>query len=244
MSNLAMEERKKVNPREDVVRAIQHKDIHTLLIKAGQLHGHYCPGLALGVLAGAYAMAQMAQMPEMSDGMEKLLAIVETNNCFVDGIQFVTGCTLGNNSLIYREYGKTAVTLTDRSGNGIRYVVKPDFRERRRETSPEFQEMFSKVVKNGERSAENRTRFKQLAQEAAFVMVDVKPEMIFKIEKVQTRIPEYASIVDSVICESCQESVMATRIVKQDGKQLCRACAQSDYYEFTGDGVVFCQANF
>jgi formylmethanofuran dehydrogenase subunit E len=240
MSEPTIEERKKINPREDVLRVIQRKDIHTLLVKAGQLHGHYCPGLALGVLAGAYTMAQM---PEMSDGMEKLLAIVETNNCFVDGIQFVTGCTLGNNSLIYREYGKTAVTLTDRSGNGVRYVVKPNFREDLQKTSPEFQEMFTKVVKNGERSTENRARFKQLAQEASFAMVDVKPEMIFKIEKVQTRIPEYASIVDNVICESCQENVMATRIVEQDGKQLCRACARSDYYEFTGDGVVFCQAN-
>lgn len=235
MNEPTIEERKKINPREDVVRAIQHKDIHTLLIKAGQLHGHYCPGLALGVLAGAYAMAQM---PEMSDGMEKLLAIVETNNCFVDGIQFVTGCTLGNNSLIYREYGKTAVTLTDRSGNGVRYVVKPNFREHLQKTSPEFQEMFTKVVKNGERSTENRARFKQLAQETSFVMVDVDPEMIFKIEKVQTRIPEYASIVDSVICESCQESVMATRIVEQEGKQLCRACVRAEYYEFTGDGVA------
>jgi formylmethanofuran dehydrogenase subunit E len=236
MSDPTIEERKKVNPREDVLRAIQRKDIHTLLVKAGQFHSHYCPGLALGVLAGAYAMT--AQMSEMSDGMEKLLAIVETNNCFVDGIQFVTGCTLGNNSLIYREYGKTAVTLTNRSGNGIRYAVKPNFREHLQKTSPEFQEMFTKVVKNGKRSAENRARFKQLAQEASFVMVDVDPEMIFKIEKVQTRVPEYASIVDSIICESCQESVMATRIVEQDGKQFCRACARSDYYEFTGDGVV------
>jgi formylmethanofuran dehydrogenase subunit E len=50
-------------------------------MKAGQFHGHYCPGLALGVLAGTYAMAQMS---EMSDGMEKLLAIVETNNCFME----------------------------------------------------------------------------------------------------------------------------------------------------------------
>jgi formylmethanofuran dehydrogenase subunit E len=235
MSDPTIEETGKANPREDVLRAIQRQDIPSLLVQAGQLHGHYCPGLALGVLAGTYAMSRMSERP---DGMEKLLAIVETNSCFVDGIQFVTGCTLGNNSLIYREYGKTAVTLTDLSGNGIRYAVRPNFREHLQKTSPEFQEMFTKVVKNEERSAENLARFKQLAREASFVMVDIEPEMIFKIEQVQTRIPEYASIVDSVICETCQESVMATRIVEQDGKQICRACAGTEYYEFTGDGVV------
>jgi formylmethanofuran dehydrogenase subunit E len=228
------EERLKANPRREFAPYIRNKDIKTLLLKAGQLHGHYCPGLAMGVLAATDAMQQIA---EISDGMEKLLAIVETNSCFVDGIQFVTGCTLGNNSLIYREYGKTAFTLTDRSGNGVRYAVKPDFRERLRETSLEFHELFTKVVKNKQRDEASLTRFKQLAKEASFAMVDLEPEQIFKIERVQTTIPEYAAMVESVLCDQCGESVMETRIVEQAGQHLCRGCAQSAYYEFTGNGV-------
>ena len=31
-------------------------DIHELYLKAGELHGHYCPGLAIGVRAGAEAL--------------------------------------------------------------------------------------------------------------------------------------------------------------------------------------------
>jgi formylmethanofuran dehydrogenase subunit E len=233
---LVEEERLKHNPRGEYARYLRHKDIKTLLLKAGQLHGHYCPGLAIGVLAGTYAMTHMS---EISDGLETLLAIVEVNSCFVDGIQFVTGCTIGNNSLIYREYGKTAVTLTDRSGNGVRYAVRPDFRDRLRDTSPEFQEMFTKVVKNGERTPENRARFKQLAQEASFRMTDLKPETLFLIKQVQTRIPAYAAMKDSIICEKCGESVMANRIVEQEDRQLCRECANAAYYEFTGNGVFF-----
>ncbi len=234
--HMAEVERLKSNPRGELTPYLRHKDIKTLLLKAGQLHGHYCPGLALGVLAGTYSMAQMK---EMSDGLEQLLAIVEVNSCFVDGIQFVTGCTMGNNSLIYREYGKTAVTLTDRSGRGIRYAVRPDFRERLHEISPEFQEMFTKVVKNGERSEEHRARFKQLAQEASFQMTDIEPETLFIIEQVHTQIPEYAAMTESVNCEQCGESVMATRIMEQAGKPLCRVCAHADYYEFTGNGIFY-----
>ncbi|TDA32815.1 MAG: hypothetical protein DSO02_03405 [Hadesarchaea archaeon] len=30
---------------------------------------------------------------------ERLLALVECNSCFTDGVQVATGCTLGNNCL-------------------------------------------------------------------------------------------------------------------------------------------------
>ncbi len=230
------EHRLKSNPRGEYVRYLRHKDIKTLLLKAGQLHGHYCPGLAIGVLAGTYAMSHIS---EISDGLEELLAIVEINSCFVDGIQFVTGCTVGNNSLIYREYGKTAVTLTDRSGNGVRYAVKPDFNERLQDISPEFQKMFTKVVKKGERTPKNRARFSQLAQEVAFRMTDIKPESLFFIKEVNTSIPEYARMEDNIICAQCGESVMANRIVEYDGQQFCRGCAPDvAYYEFTGNGIL------
>ncbi len=200
-----------------------------LLLGAGQLHGHYCPGLAMGVLAATDAMQHVT---EISDGMEKLLAIVETNSCFVDGIQ-----SLGNNALIYREYGKTAFTLADRSGKGIRYAVKPNFQEQVQTRAPKFQEFFNKVVKNKQRDEASVTRFKQLAKEASFAMIDLAPEQIFKIERVHTTIPEYAAMVESVLCNQCEESVMETRIVEQEGKRLCKACAGSASYEFTGNGV-------
>ncbi|MCX8067174.1 MAG: FmdE family protein, partial [Anaerolineae bacterium] len=35
---------------------IRAGDIHSLLLKAGELHGHLCPFLALGVRAGLIAM--------------------------------------------------------------------------------------------------------------------------------------------------------------------------------------------
>jgi len=31
--------------------------------------------------------------------MENLMAVVEINTCFADGVQAVSGCTLGNNAL-------------------------------------------------------------------------------------------------------------------------------------------------
>ncbi len=114
--------------RAAVNAMIRSKDLEGLLRHAETIHGHRCPFLALGVKAGQYAMDYLDQE---NTGMEEVVAIVECNNCFTDGIQVVTGCTFGNNALIYKDLGKTAVTVARRQdGAAVRLVVHPDFRER------------------------------------------------------------------------------------------------------------------
>src|SRR5664280_2902492 len=56
----------------------------------------------------------MTYRDQENTGMEEVVAIVECNNCFTDGIQVVTGCTFGNNALIYKDLSKTAVTVARR----------------------------------------------------------------------------------------------------------------------------------
>ena len=97
--------------RAAVETMIRSKDLEGLLRHAETMHGHRCPYLALGVKAGQYAMDYLDQE---NTGMEEMVAIVECNNCFTDGIQVVTGCTFGNNALIYKDLGKTAVTVARR----------------------------------------------------------------------------------------------------------------------------------
>jgi formylmethanofuran dehydrogenase subunit E len=87
-------------------------------------------------------------------GMEELVAIVETNNCFSDGIQLVTGCTFGNNGLIYRDYGKTAVTVARRDGATIRIALKPDFDDSVAEKYPDANALFDKIVVRREEATE------------------------------------------------------------------------------------------
>ena len=105
-------------PRSWIIEKILADDKTSLFHAAGQLHGHYCPGLALGIHLGTRGMQELRKF---SNGiMENLIAIVEMNNCASDAIQFVTGCTFGNNSLIFEDIGKTAVTLVERSGKALR----------------------------------------------------------------------------------------------------------------------------
>ena len=86
-------------------------------------HGHWCPGLAIGIRAAEYALKEMGKAPD-----EEIVAVVETDMCGVDAIQFLVGCTFGKGNLIHKDYGKTAFTFYRRSdGKAARLVTRADF---------------------------------------------------------------------------------------------------------------------
>jgi formylmethanofuran dehydrogenase subunit E len=59
--------------------------------KVVEFHGHMCAGLALGIRAAEVGLAEVG--PHAPD--EEVVAVVETDMCGVDAIQFRTGCTFG-----------------------------------------------------------------------------------------------------------------------------------------------------
>ncbi len=219
----------KASPRSEIMRLIRTHVLEELLLRAGELHGHFCPGLAMGVMAAAHAVQQMSWR---SDGMEHVMAIVETNNCFADGVQYVTGCTLGNNALVFRDLGKTAFTLAGRDGEGIRIAALL-----RKQRDDAFAKLFTKVVKDREGTDEDEARYRRMAQERAFDLLQQDVEELFTVEQVTIDIPSYAPIHDSIICESCHEPVMATRTLEKNGRHLCISCAGASWNELSGDGI-------
>ena len=110
--------------RIEIEKKIEENDLEGLLHLTALIHGHHCVGSAMGVIAAHYAMKALDVKENI--GMEHVIAIVETNSCFSDGIQMITGCSFGNNSLVYRDYGKTAFSLIKRNGEGVRLSTKPD----------------------------------------------------------------------------------------------------------------------
>lgn len=223
-------EHRMTNPRLEIMRLIRTDATEELLLRAGEFHGHFCPGLALGVMAAAHAV-RGTDWP--AEGMEQVVAVVQTNNCFSDGVQYVTGCTFGNNALIFRDVGKTAFTLADGTGEGICIAARP----REREQDDAFHELFKKVVKDREGTDEEEAHYKRLARQRSFDLLEYDIEELFTVEKVSVDLPPYAPIHDSIICDVCEEPTIATRTVEQDGRQLCLSCAGEPYSELSGDGI-------
>lgn len=220
------------NPRKEVEEAVAGGDLHKLLMISGMLHGHFCPFSALGVKAAARAMKELRAS---STGMEEIVAIVETNNCFSDGVQMVTGCSFGNNALIFRDFGKTAFTLARRTGEAVRVSVRVD--RVTEERSPAATELWEKVVVNRGGDEADKKRLKELWREFSFRLLELSDEEVFDISQVVANIPAYARIFAGVKCSVCGENVMEPRARMKDGKPVCIACSGQEYYQLAGDGI-------
>ena len=222
--------------RQAVEMMIRSNDLEGLLRQAETIHGHRCPFLALGVKAGRQAMAYLEQE---NTGLEEVVAVVECNNCFADGIQVVTGCTFGNSALIFKDLGKTAVTVARRrDGAALRLAVRPDFREQMFARYPAVGPLYDKVVLQGQGTDEDRHRFQHLWQAVARrELQEVPLEEQFLIQPLTITLPPLARRFATVTCSRCNEGVMEPRVRVIEGQMVCLACANDSHYVLTSGGI-------
>jgi formylmethanofuran dehydrogenase subunit E len=222
--------------RQAVEMMIRSNDLEGLLRQAEILHGHRCPFLALGVKAGRHAMDYLEME---STGMEEVVALVECNNCLTDGIQVVTGCTFGNSALIFKDLGKTAVTVARRrDGAAVRLCVRADFREQMFARYPAVGPLFEKVVLQGQGTPEDQHRFQHLWQAVARrELQEVPLEEQFSIQQLNITLPPLARRFATVTCSRCGEGAMETRVRVQEGQMVCLTCANDEHYVLTGRGI-------
>lgn len=113
-------------PRVDIIRNILDNDTRELLLKSAQIHGHICPGLALGVLGATRVMQQiLASGEDVGD----YTLTVEMQNCPVDGALFVTGCTPGTRRFVMGNPEKGCFYLKNKEGKGWKISLKESGRE-------------------------------------------------------------------------------------------------------------------
>lgn len=224
------------NPiRSDIGAMIENGDLKGLLKKSGEIHGHLCNYLAYGVKAGYNAVKELGVK---NTGMEEIVAIVETNNCFSDGVQVVTGCTFGNNALIYKDLGKTAVTVAKRNGEAIRIVMKPDFVDSREEEYPEAYALWDEIVaERKDVEPEKRERMMKLFHEMSLKEIEKPIDEMFDIEREEIDLPDHAPIFDSVRCSSCGENVMGSKAKKKGEEMYCLQCLDEKINVLNGGGI-------
>lgn len=185
-----------------------------------RFHGHMCAGLAMGVRAAEVALDEIG--PNSQE--EEVVAVVETDMCGVDAIQFLTGCTFGKGNLVHHDYGKNAYTFIRRSdGRSIRVSSRPEAWGRR---EPEFEALFSKV-RVGEASGEERQRFWELQRQRSEAILAAPFDALYEVRHIKARIPPRARILASVPCTACGEPTMETRIRRLDGRELCVPCFEA-----------------
>ena len=182
--------------------------------RAVAFHRSLCPGLALGIKAAEIAVAELGQGPE------DLVVLVESDICAIDGVQAVTGCTLGNRNLIFRDWGKNAYTFWRRSdGKAIRIHGNPAW-------DPSYQAL-RKKVSAGQASEEEAELLGQLTAKQAQQILDADPSTLFDVDAVTAPVPQTSTVDPWVTCEVCHEQVQETRTRRVSGDTLCIPCFQA-----------------
>ncbi len=179
-------------------------------------HGHWCPGLAIGIRASELALQKLGR-PEAAE----LAAVVETDMCGVDAVQVLTGCTFGKGNLVHRDYGKMAFSFFDRkTGKGFRAVLKPEIQE---EMATEIGPLMKKMNEGTITEEEKKTLedFREIRKET---FMQAALEDMFVVSEIIPPAPRPARVLQSLRCETCGEMTMESRTRKFDGKTLCIPC--------------------
>jgi formylmethanofuran dehydrogenase subunit E len=182
-------------------------------------HGHECPGLWIGLRAGELCLRELGH-----NAHNGLTAVVETDMCGVDGIQVLTGCTLGKGNLIHRDYGKTAFSFyREEDGKALRAVFQPGA------MGPEHGELreLMKRIFSGQASPDDRQRAAELKDRARQRVLEAALEDLFAVSRPDRPVPRPAKILDSLPCADCGESTMESRTRRYAGKTLCIPCFEA-----------------
>jgi formylmethanofuran dehydrogenase subunit E len=187
------------------------KDIEQLLRRSAGRHDHLCPRQVLGVRMGLVGLDALQTIFPI--GREDGLVLVETDGCFVDGIEVSTGVTIGHRTLRVNDLGKIAATFVNaRTGEAIRLSPQPDCRAR------------ALLYAAGARS-------RYAAQLAGYrLMSDAE---LFRFERVQLQ-PTLSTLISRPdvrqTCDICGEEIINEREVLAGAEILCRTCAGLGYY--------------
>lgn len=144
---------------------------------------------------------------------KRLLVIVETDGCAVDGIVAATGCHVGRRTLRVEDYGKVAATCVDTlDGRAVRVAPHPHARTLAWPHAPEARNRWEAQLLGYQRMPDE-----ELLRWQAVALAGSLDAILGRAGR-------------RVNCEACREEIINGREVVRGGMVLCRACAAPAYY--------------
>ncbi len=191
-----------------------------LLQKSTSFHNHLCPRQVLGVRMGLAGGRWLGLDVPQKD--KRILTLVETDGCFIDGLGVAIGCSIGRRSMYVYDFGKVAATFVDtQTGRAVRIVPSRLTRKLAKSYAPE---------------AESRWHTYLLSYQR------MPAEELLTIQEVRLNV----SLVEilsrdgyRVNCEICGEEIINEREIVRDGSIMCRSCAGERYYQLMNEQVAF-----
>jgi formylmethanofuran dehydrogenase subunit E len=196
-------------------------DDREILEKALEFHGHICWASTAGVRAGLAALRALGTT--RASGAGDLHCIIEIGEnhgaqCFADGVQYATGCTLGKWCIEKTGWGKLAFTLIDKKKQqAVRVSYKPGRHKQVAESS------FMKKRGMGIPPSEIPV---QEAWDMANLIWEAPEDEVLWIGEVHPHPwEEYGEILGLIPCESCGELVSIVYVRLVGNKKVCIPCS-------------------
>ncbi len=184
-----------------------------ILAQSATHHRHICPRQVLGARTGLLA-GRLFNLP-LPQPEKRLIAIAETDGCFVDGLSAATGCYVGRRTLRIEDYGKIAATFIDsHTGQAVRIAPRTNVRELARQYAPSARNKWEAQL----------VGYQHIPDELSFCWQDV--ELTVPIKQIIGRPGKRA------VCEICGEEIINQREVIREGTVLCKSCAGESYFHY------------
>lgn len=197
-------------PIDTPIQAVS-PELEKALELASARHKHLCPRQVLGARC-AIAAAAMLEL-EVPRKDKRLLVIVETDGCFVDGVEAALGVSVGGRTLRVEDYGKIAATFVDvKTERALRVAPQTDVRDRARDYAPEQTRRYFAMLHGYQRMPD--------AELLTFEWVVLAKPIAAIVSRASAR----------VNCVGCGEEIINEREVVRNGVSLCRTCAGGGYY--------------
>lgn len=185
--------------------------LEELMAASAALHHHLCPRQVLGIRMGLAGGRWLDLALPQTD--KRLLVVVETDGCVIDGLAVATGCRVGRRTMRVLDFGKVAATFVDTvTGRAVRIAPAASARQQAKIYAPEAKNRWEAYLLGYQRMPEEALlRFQP-------VTLTISLEKLLSKEGYRVQ------------CKRCGEEISNEREVIENGQILCRACAGEGYY--------------
>ena len=211
------------------------------------IHGDFGPSGALALRLAKAALDSLGLDREKIHDLWTVFVVSEIpHEDFLDTLQILTGCTIGNDRLIIKDYRKYALTIvrTD-TKEAVRVRVKPST------FKSDIKPVFGKLLKLRRQIAEAmsekerlRTEFYKIKGELAAKILKMPQDQLLEVNRVEPfEFPRVGPSCDflnyeQVECAVCGESIYDPKAKLKDGKIVCISCSGEDAYYKLSSGHV------
>ena len=189
------------------------------LKRISDFHGHVCPNLVIGCRASQLALDTL-DLDQTSQ--ETLSVIAENQTSAIDAIQYMTGCTLGNQHLRVRDLGKHKyIFVLNQSNRAVIVNLK------QMEFSGESTYfVLERKLRDNQATMEDIHKIQSLLDQWVSWLFSLSDQELFHVAET-TSIPPGINLSSRYVrCSNCQDLVEDSKAENIHGVLVCYPCSR------------------